>query len=151
MASSFACVWLHLVFSTKYREPTLSNPAFRKRLHAYQASILQRIECEPTIVNGVEDHVHLLFALARTKTIAEVVEEVKRVSSKWARKHQDGQENFSWQRGYAVFGVSRDDLDATRSYIENQERHHAHRTFKDELLEQLSQHGIAPADESVWD
>ena len=151
MVASVSRVWVHLVFSTKYRAAVLSDRATRRRLYSYQSAVLQRIDCAATIVNGVADHVHLLFELTRTSSIASVVEEVKRASSKWVRENFAGLGNFSWQRGYAIFSVSESDVPRVRAYIENQEQHHLAQTFKDELLEHLSQHGETICDDSIWE
>ena len=77
MPQSLARVVLHVVFSTKHRAPFLKDPQVRTRLHAYMAGVLQHIGCEPILINGVEDHVHILCNLSRTVTIAKLVEEVK--------------------------------------------------------------------------
>ena len=66
----YARVVLHVVFSTKNRVPFLKDSELRARLHAYMAGALQAIGCEPILINGVEDHVHVLCNLSRTVTIA---------------------------------------------------------------------------------
>ena len=72
----------HMVFSTKNREPILRDRELRMRLHAYMAGILQELDCEPILINGIEDHVHVLCNLSRTLSLAKVVEELKKSSSK---------------------------------------------------------------------
>ena len=74
MPQSLARVVLHVVFSTKNRVPFLKDPEVRARLHAYMAGALQNIGCEPILINGVEDHVHILCNLSRTVTIAGLVD-----------------------------------------------------------------------------
>ena len=76
MPQSLARVVLHVVFSTKNRVPFLKDPALRDKLHAYMSGILQSIGCEPILINGVEDYVHILCNLSRTGTIAGMVEKV---------------------------------------------------------------------------
>ena len=90
MPQSLARVVLHLAFSTKNRSSFLKDADFRARLHAYIAGVLQKIGCEPILIGGVEDHVHILCNLSRTITVAELVEEAKKASSKWI-KEQDRQ------------------------------------------------------------
>ena len=84
MPQSLARILVHLVFSTKNREPFLST-AMQRELHPYLAGILDNLDCPSMQVGGVEDHVHLLFGLSRTRTIAEVVENLKTSSSKWTK------------------------------------------------------------------
>jgi REP element-mobilizing transposase RayT len=83
MAQSLSRLWTHLIFSTKHRFPFLSDKTIRKDIHAYLATMLREQDCETLIVNGVEDHVHALFALSRTHSIADLVKETKRTSSAW--------------------------------------------------------------------
>ena len=85
MPQSLARVVIHVVFSTKNRVPFLKDRDVRTRLHAYMAGILQSIGCEPILINGVEDHVHILCNLSRTITIAGLVEKVKHSPSKWMK------------------------------------------------------------------
>ena len=85
MAQSLARVLVHLVFSTKNREPFLI-PGVRERAFAYLGGTLNAMECPVVAVGGVADHVHLLFVLGRTVSISAVVEQVKKESSKWAKR-----------------------------------------------------------------
>jgi REP element-mobilizing transposase RayT len=86
MPQSLARVVLHVVFSTKNRVPLLKGPELRARLHAYMAGVLQNIGCEPILIDGAEDHVHILCNLSRTVTIAKLVEEAKTEPSKWMKE-----------------------------------------------------------------
>src|SRR4029078_7044452 len=102
MAPSLARVLVHLVFSTKDRAPVLV-PDIREELHPYLAVVLQNDGCPSLQVGGVEDHVHLLFGLSRTRTIAEVVENVKTSSSRWIKTRAAEFAEFRWQNGYGAF------------------------------------------------
>lgn len=110
MPQSLSRILVHLVFSTKNREPVLSS-ALRGELHPYLAGTLDQIDCPALRVGGVEDHVHLLFGLSRTRTIAEIVETVKTASSKWIKSKDARLASFHWQAGYAAFSVSQSDAD----------------------------------------
>jgi REP element-mobilizing transposase RayT len=101
------------------------------------------------MVGGVSDHVHLLFGMSRTLSISKVVEEVKKESSKWAKQHVDP--NFYWQGGYGAFSVSPSNLEAVRTYILNQEKHHESQSFQDEFRELLRRHEIEWDERYVWD
>jgi CO dehydrogenase/acetyl-CoA synthase delta subunit len=81
MSQSLAKVLIHTVFSTKERQPYFGDIALREELHRYLGGILSNVNCQPIIVGGVADHVHLLSVLSRTCEIAEMVKEVKRGSS----------------------------------------------------------------------
>src|SRR5580698_8565726 len=105
MPQSLSRILIHLVFGTKHRERLLA-PAIQTELHPYLAGILDNIECPSLQVGGVEDHVHLLFGLSRTRMIADVVETVKTSSSKWIKTKGPQFRDFHWQSGYGAFSVS---------------------------------------------
>src|SRR5581483_1558350 len=121
MPQSLARVIVHLVFSTKNREPFIAAE-HRPRLFGYLGGTLNGIGCPVIAVGGVADHVHLLFVLGRTVPVSKAVEEVKKESSKWAKEviHPA----FYWQQGYGAFSVSPSNVEQVKSYIETQEVHH---------------------------
>ena len=67
--------------------------------------------------------------------------DVKRKSSEWTHETMR-QHGFAWQDGYGVFTVSYSQVDAVRSYIQQQEKHHRTRSFHDEYLEFLRRHMV---------
>jgi putative transposase len=148
MPQSLARILVHLVFSTKNREP-LIQADHRDSTFAYLAGTLNAIDCPAIIVGGMPDHVHLLFAMARTMSLSKVVEEVKKASSKWAKEHVHP--NFFWQNGYGAFSVSPSNMDTVRAYIATQEEHHRVRTFEDEFRELLRRHELHWDEHYVWD
>jgi len=120
-------------------------------MHAYLAKMLREQDCETLIVNGVEDHVHALFALSRTHPIASVVKEIKRTSSGWVKEFSPKLAKFHWQLGYGAFSVSQSNLEEVITYIENQEEHHKRVTYQDEYRALLNAYGIAFDERYVWD
>jgi len=151
MSQSLAKLWTHLIFSTKNRLAFLTDKTIRTDVHGYLAKILRKQDCETLIVNGVEDHIHALFALSRTHSIADVVNEIKRTSSVWVKEHSLKLEKFHWQGGYGAFSVSQSNLDEVIIYIENQEEHHKRVTFQDEYRAFLKAYGIDYDERYVWD
>ena len=133
MPQSLARVVLHIVFSTKNRISILKDPELRVKLWAYMAGVLQGIGCEPILINGVEDHVHILCNLSRTVTIAGLVEEAKKSPSKWIKEQGPAFDDFYWQSGYGAFSVSQSNIEQVRAYIEAQEEHHRKMSFQDEF------------------
>ena len=86
MPQSLSAVYIHVVFSTKNRQPFLRDPIIRKQMHAQLGGISKTLDCAPILIGGVEDHVHMLARFGRTITQAEWVKEMKRVSNLWVRK-----------------------------------------------------------------
>ena len=150
MSQSLSRILVHLVFSTKNRARVL-KPRVRDALHPYLAGTLSKINCPTMEVGGTADHVHLLFGLSRTLSIADVVETVKTSSSKWIKTKPGGLADFHWQKGYGAFSVSDSEVDRVIDYILNQEQHHRGTTFKEEYRALLERHGVPYDERYVWD
>src|SRR3974390_3121597 len=133
MPQSLARILVHTVFSTKERRPFLRPSALRERVHDYLGGTLKHLDCQPLIVGGVADHVHLLAALARTITPAEMVKEIKRGSSLWLKEQEPAMLDFAWQNGYGIFSVGFSQIEEVRQYIARQEEHHQKHSFQDEF------------------
>ena len=103
MPQSLSRILVHLIFSTKHREPLIA-PIIRPRLRACLVGILNNLKSPSLQTGGVSDHVHVLCALSRTISPADLLEEVKKSSSKWM-KADGGVPGFSWQAGYGAFSV----------------------------------------------
>src|SRR5438876_859127 len=107
--------------------------------------------CPTLVVGGVADHVHALFALSNNHSIAEIVYEVKRGSSKWIKTKDPEFKKFHWQSGYGAFSVSQSHVEQVRRYIEGQERHHRRITFEDEFREFLRRYEVEFDERYLWD
>jgi putative transposase len=151
MAQSLAKILVHIVFSTKDRRPFLRDKALREELHRYLGGILTNLDCQPIIVGGVEDHVHLLCALPRTSAAAEVVKEVNRGSSLWLKTRAPDLKDFGWQSGYGIFSIGFSQIPSARDYISDQEIHHRKVAFQDEFRQLLQRYEIVFDERYVWD
>jgi REP element-mobilizing transposase RayT len=151
MPQSLANVLLHVVFSTKHRQPFLRELRTREFLTAYLVGTLRNLDCPSLIIGVVEDHVHILCNLHRTVTIAKLVEEIKTSSSLRLKDEHKSLKDFQWQNGYGAFSVSQSNVPAVRRYIATQEEHHRRRSFQDELRLLLRRHGIEFDERYVWD
>ena len=150
MSQSLSKILLHTVFSTKDRRPFLQDTALREELHRYLGGILKELDCQPIVVGGVEDHVHLLSVLSRTCTPAEMVKELKRGSSLWIKSRETSLKDFSWQNGYGIFSIGFSQIAAVRTYIAHQQEHHRKLSFQDEFRLLLRRYAIAYDDRYVW-
>ena len=148
MPQSLARNVIHLVFSTKNREPFIV-PTIREPLFKYLSGTLNNLNCPAISVGGVADHVHLLFLLSRTLALSDVVEEVKKSSSKWTK--ENGEPRFYWQSGYGAFSGSASNEEKVIAYINNQEEHHSKMNFKSEFRTFLRKHKIEWDEKYVWD
>jgi putative transposase len=148
---SLSNVLVHLVFSTKHRQPYLQTPECRGVMTGYMIGILRNIKCPSLILGAVADHVHILCSLHRTLTIAQLVEEVKTSSSVRIKQEGPALGEFHWQNGYGAFSVSPSNIEQVKTYIANQEEHHRTMTFQEEYRKMLERHGIEYDERYVWD
>ena len=149
MPQSLSKVLIHLIFSTKHREPFIHD-AIRSRLHAYLVGIMENMQSPSIQTGGVADHVHILCTLGRTISQAALVEEIKTSSSKWM-KTDGGVAKFAWQAGYGAFSVGESQVEAVIHYIQGQEEHHRKVTFQDEYRAFLKRYNITCDEQYVWD
>ncbi|GIW85696.1 MAG: transposase [Isosphaeraceae bacterium] len=150
MPQSLAKVYIHTIFSTKNREAVLVDE-WRDELFHVLGGTANNLGCQSLIVGGVADHVHMLFQLGRTITIADAVGKIKSTTSSWVNQTRGLATPFHWQGGYAAFSVSQSNIEAVREYIRRQPEHHAKQSFQDELREWLRQYAIEWDERYVWD
>jgi REP element-mobilizing transposase RayT len=115
------------------------------------ATALQSCESPALVINSMPDHVHVLCQLSRKHAVCDVIEVVKKASSKWLKTKGRLLEKFYWQGGYGAFSVSPSNVASVRQYIEQQEEHHQRMSFQDELRVLLSKHGIEFDERYVWE
>ena len=135
----------HAVFSTQDRLQ-LITPEIRADLFAYLGGIVKGLKGTPLIINGIEDHVHMLVKLPPVISFSEAMQVVKSSSTGWVHEKWPHCQGFSWQRGFAAFSVSASAVSRVRQYILNQQVHHRRISFRDELIVLLRKHNI-PFDE----
>jgi putative transposase len=150
MAQSLSSILVHLIFSTKNREP-LIRPSVEPRVHEFMAGIFRDLQCPALTIGSMPDHVHILFSLARTISICDVVEDVKKRSSKWIKTLGPEFDAFYWQLGYGAFSIGQSGVDETRHYIDNQAEHHRVRSFQDEFRAFLGKYEVEFDERYVWD
>ena len=149
MPQSLSQILVHIIFSTKNREPFLKDAGVRKEMHAYLAAVLEKYDSRAWLVGGTADHVHVLCDLSHSQTLAKVVGESKRSSSRWVKTK--GITRFYWQAGYGAFSVSCTNAATVKQYIAEQDRHHARRSFQDEYRVFLRGHRLEFDERYVWD
>jgi REP element-mobilizing transposase RayT len=150
VAQSLACLHVHIVFSTKHREPLIA-PDLAPRLYDYFGGSARIAGSALVAVGGVADHVHLLVSLARTWCVADLVRDIKANSSGWVHDNFPDRARFAWQAGYGAFAVSKSNVEAVKGYIARQEERHRNQTFQDEYRETLSAHELEWDERFVWD
>jgi REP element-mobilizing transposase RayT len=151
MPQSLAQIYLHIIFSTKNRRPSLQDKALRSDLHKYLGGTCRDLKCPSLAVGGVADHVHVLCTLGRTVCPANLVRDLKRASSKWLKRKRLDLAGFDWQDGYGAFSISPAHVETIRQYIANQETHHRKVSFQDEYRRILKKYAVEYDERYVWD
>ena len=150
MPQSLAKILVHLVFSTKNREPVLSEPV-RVPLCDYASAVLRDLDSHVIAINAWRDHVHILFALSRNHSLAQVVMEVKRATSKWIKTQGKEFAGFHWQSGYGAFSIGQSGVEEVEKYIANQAKHHRVKSFEEEFRSFLKRYQIEFDERYLWD
>ena len=138
---TFTQLYIHLVFAVKFKDKVLHD-AIRKKVFKYMSGILTNQKHKSIIINGVSDHVHILFGLNPAISISDTVHNLKRSSSIFINNEKLCKGRFAWQEGYGAFTYGRRQLDSIYRYIENQESHHKKRSFKEEYMKFLGDNDI---------
>jgi len=149
MAQSLSKLNVHIIFHIKNVSPVISNNV-QEKLYAYMGSIIKDNDSIPIIINGTDDHVHILCVLSKNIALAKLVEEIKKHSSRWIKTQDIHYKNFAWQGGYAGFSVSPSLHSKTVNYIRNQEEHHKKMSFKEELIMFLKEYGVEYDEKYLW-
>ncbi|HSK14028.1 MAG TPA: IS200/IS605 family transposase [Phnomibacter sp.] len=132
MPQSLVKNYIHIVFSTKYRQPFITKK-IENALYAYIGAMCNDMDCPPIKIGGHLNHVHILCLLSRKVALMDLLEEIKAHSSKWMKTNGPEFTNFYWQDGYAAFSVSSKEVDKVILYIEHQHEHHETIKFQDEM------------------
>ena len=150
MPQSLVKNYIHIIFSTKKRV-SLINKNIETELWSYVGGICKNLECNPIIVGGYLDHIHILCLLSQKVALMKLLEETKSHSSKWIKTKSDEFSEFYWQNGYGAFSINPTEIDVVKNYILNQAEHHQHKSFQDEYRIFLKKYNVEYDERYVWD
>jgi putative transposase len=141
LANTYSQVYLHIVFAVKGRQ-NLIRVEIREDLHKYITGIITNRDQKLLSIFCMPDHTHLLVSLKPSISISDLVRDIKAGSSKFINNTKLIKGKFSWQEGFGVFSYSRSQIDTVIKYIQNQEKHHRKKSFKEEYLEFLEKFAV---------
>jgi|SRR5690554_4220499 len=141
MSHSLAKVWIHAIWRTKGSLPLLKS-LYENRIYNYIKDQFTEMECPVKAINGVENHIHILFQLNQKRSIAEVMKQAKGSCSHYINSEDIIPQKFAWQTGYAAFSVSESIVPKVQSYIKKQKEHHKKQSFSEEYDSLLTLHKI---------
>ena len=136
MANTYSQIYIHIVFAVKGRQ-NLIRAEIREELHKYITGIVTNRDQKLLSIFCMPDHTHLLIGLKPSISISDLVRDIKAGSSKFINDNKLIKGRFSWQEGFGVFSYSRSQIDTVIKYIQNQEKHHHKKSFKEEYVELL--------------
>lgn len=149
MSQSLSKLYVHLIFHVK-NNAYLIRQEDENELYAYIGGIIKLSKSIPISINGTEDHLHVLCIMSKNISLADLLEDIKRNSSRWIKTKNEYYRNFAWQGGYSGYSVSQSKVEVVDRYIENQKEHHKHHTFREEYLQFLKENGIEYNEEYLW-
>jgi putative transposase len=141
MANTYTQIHIQAVFSVQNRECIIQKQ-WKDELYKYLTGIVQHNKHKLLAINGMPDHVHVLFGLRPSQSLSDLMQDIKGSSSKWINEKRFIKSRFSWQEGYGAFSYSKAELPNVLNYIDGQKTHHSKKTFTEEYLEMLKEFEI---------
>lgn len=139
--STYTQILYQIVFGTKYREKVLLKDG-RDELFKYITGLIKNKNCHLYIINGVEDHIHIVTHLHPSVSLSSLVKDIKLASSIYIKEKNLFKDFINWQEGYGAFTYSIKEKDRLIEYVKNQEEHHRKKSFREEYVKLLGEHGI---------
>ena len=149
MSQSLSKLFIHIVFHIKTTSVKIRKED-KNDLYAYIGSIIKSNDSIPIVINGTDNHIHILCVMSKNIALAKLIEEIKGNSSRWIKSLHPHYRGFAWQGGYGVFSVSSSLHDRTKRYIERQEEHHKKVSFQEEYRMFLKKYNIEFDEQFVW-
>jgi REP element-mobilizing transposase RayT len=150
MAGTYSQIYIHVIFAVKGRRSLLQKP-WRDEVFKYMAGIIKNKDQKAIIVNGVDDHTHLLVGLTPAMCLSDLIRDVKNNSTNFINKQKWILERFNWQEGYSAFSYSHSQISSVYNYILNQETHHSKKSFREEYYKFLKMYEIKFDQKYVFD
>jgi putative transposase len=141
MANTYTQIYIHVVFAVEGRQ-NLIPPEHNDELQKFITGIVSAQKQKLIAINNLPDHLHLLFGLRPDSSLSDLVRDIKAGSSKFIKEKRWVAGRFSWQEGFGAFSYSRSQLGTVIRYIENQQQHHAKKSFREEYVELLERFGV---------
>lgn len=149
MAQTLTRLLVHTIFSTKNRA-NLIPPEIEPELYAYIGGICRNSQSVLLGGGGTANHVHLLVSLSKTGSLADLMMDVKKDSSKWIKTKADYFAGFQWQEGYGGFTIGQSQVEDLKGYFARQKEHHCTTTFEEEFIAFLKKYDVPYDERYIW-
>jgi len=141
MANTYTQIYIHVVFAVEGRQ-SLIKSEHNDELQKYITGIVSGQKQKLIAINNMPDHLHLLVGIKPDLALSDLMRDVKTGSSKFINEKRWVVGRFSWQEGFGAFSHSRSQLGTVIRYIENQQKHHAKKSFREEYIALLEKFGV---------
>jgi len=141
MANTYTQIYLHVVFAVEGRQ-SLIKLEYNDELQKYITGIVSGQKQKLIAINNMPDHLHMLVGIKPDMALSDLVRDVKAGTSKFIKEKRWMAGRFSWQEGFGAFSNSRSQLGTVIRYIENQQKHHAKKSFREEYVALLEKFGV---------
>lgn len=131
MANTYTQIHIHAVFAVQNRDCIIENQ-WKNELYKYITGIIHNHNHKLLAINGMPDHIHILFGMRPVQSLSYLLQEIKGNSSKWINERKFTRNKFSWQEGFGGFSYGKSQLPQIIQYIEQQEKHHKRKPFIEE-------------------
>jgi putative transposase len=149
MSQTLTSLIVHVVFSTKNRQPLIA-PTAEPELYAYLAGTAKNLDSRRLVVGGTENHLHLLVSQSKKVALCHLMEQIKKSSSKWIKTKGSAFETFGWQDGYGAFTIGESQVEAVRHYIAGQKERHKRQSFEQEFEALLKKYRVQYDERYLW-
>lgn len=136
--STYTQLLYQIVFCTRNRVPALVKPDCDE-LFKCITGILKNKKCHLYIVNGVEDHIHILTHIHPTVALADLIKDIKLGTTLLIREKGYFPKFAGWMDGYGAFTYTWRHKEQMIRYVANQEVHHSKEDFVTEYLRMLDE------------
>ena len=147
--ATYSQIHIQIIFAVKFRDALLKD-AFKEEVYKYITGIIQNNNHKVLAINGMPDHLHILIGLRPNQALANLVNEIKSNSSKFINEKKFLPVRFEWQKGYGAFSYGKSQINDVVNYINNQEKHHQKKSFKEEYLDFLTKFEVEYNEEYIF-
>jgi putative transposase len=141
MANTYSQIYIQIVFAVEGRQNLIASE-HDDELQKYISGIVSARDHKLIAINNMPDHLHLLAGVRPDAALSDLVRDVKAASSKFINDNNWVLGRFRWQEGFGAFSHSRSQLGDVIRYIENQQMHHAKKSFRDEYIALLEKFDV---------
>ena len=129
------------MFSTRNRQPVIGDEN-KEHLYRVIAAQIKEMKSKALIINGMQDHIHILLSLSPQVTLSELMRDIKAKSSVWAKSSGLFPLFQGWEKEYGAFSLSANHKEAVYDYIKDQGEHHDRVSLENEFERLVMKAGL---------